>query len=592
MDVSKFYKKYLPNYLPQIIIIGLIIFSYSNNLWFDFTYIDDNLIVFDEYDKINSLSDIPDSFVNGYLFDNYYRPIVMISFIVDTAIAGQSSWMYHLTNISLHIIVTLLLLNILIALGIKKNIALLAACFYAVHPLNVSSVSWIVGRNDLLLAVFSISSLFLYIRYRETNKTSRLVYSLIAYFFAMLSKEAGFLIPAMIFFYELLIRAKNKFEIKQFYPILYFTFPALIYLALRSFIAHVVVREEIGITSFLQNIYILFEYTAKAIYFFYIDPLPIKNNLLILIGILIFSLLFFFLVFNWKKESTKTFLFGILIFIIIVSPTLFVRVYTEDGGFNYIDSRMYLPLFGLTISFSVIFQRIGSILRKSTGLILTIFIFVYLLIFNFLHSTVYKNGINYWETAIEKNPERATYWMGLGYYYLDNEMYSEAVSCATKAIDLKPEIGEYYLKAAFAYEASGDFGKAIEFLEAGLDAKTDSSINLSNLIKNYLRLGNKTKADELKNKVDQLNISDPNKKAKLYSSLSYYYSYSNYFDDSIVLMSNAIEIFPDDPVLLNDLGIFYYKVGKIDSAKKYINQAIQLDPNNINYQKNIIAISR
>ncbi|MCW8817928.1 MAG: tetratricopeptide repeat protein [Ignavibacteriaceae bacterium] len=592
MNANESLKKYSFKYLPQLLIIGLIIFSYSHNLWFDFTYVDDNLIVFDEYDNINSLDKIPSTFVNGYLFDNYYRPMVMISFIIDTAIAGQSSLMYHLTNIILHIIVTLLLFKILLTIGIKKNISLLAACFYAVHPLNVSAVSWIVGRNDLLLAVFSVSSLFLYMRFRENNKKIYLVFSLITYLFAMLSKEAGVLIPALIIFYELLLRAKNKFKLNQFYSLFYFILPALIYFVLRKFVAHVIVREEIGITSFFQNIYILFEYIAKTVYFFYIDPLPVKNYLLIWVGIVTFALLILFLVVNWKSSLTKYFLFGFLIFLTIVLPTLFVRVNADDGIFNYIDCRMYLPLLGLTMSYAVIFEKLSGFLKKSAKLITTGSLFIYLIVFTFLTSSVYKNGIAFWGTALKKNPDRATYWMGLGYYYLDNKMYSDAVKCATNAINLKPDIGEYYLKAAFACEAAGDFKKAIEFLEKGLDAKTDSSINLSNLIKNYLRLGDKVKADELKNQLEQLDISDLNKKANLYSSVSYYYSYSNYLEDSIILMRKAIYFIPDNPVFLNDLGVFYYKVGEIDSAKNYISQAIQLDPNNLNYQRNLNAIKR
>jgi Flp pilus assembly protein TadD len=57
-------------------------------------------------------------------------------------------------------------------------------------------------------------------------------------------------------------------------------------------------------------------------------------------------------------------------------------------------------------------------------------------------------------------------------------------------------------------------------------------------------------------------------------------------------MRKAIYFIPDNPVFLNDLGVFYYKVGEIDSAKNYISQAIQLDPNNLNYQRNLNAIKR
>jgi len=580
-------------YYPQILIVGLILLVYSQNLLFDFNYVDDNLIVFDEYEKISSLSKIPSSFVSGYLFDNYYRPMVMVSFIIDTAIAGQSSMMYHLTNIILHIIVSLFLFQILVKLGIKKNVSLLATLIFAIHPLNVSAISWIVGRNDLLLAVFSVTSIILYMKFKETKKKVYLFLSLTAYFLAMLSKEAGILIPAVIFLYELFIIAEDyKLKPNKLYPLFYFVLPALIYLALRHFVASINVRDEIGLSSFIQNVYILFEYLAKSVYFFYINPLPVKNNILILIGIITSIGLIFYLIANRKDKFNKTFVFGLLFFLILIIPTLFVRVNADDGEFNYIDCRMYLPLFGLIISFAVIFEKMLVPLNKSIKVIFVSILFIYLSSFTYFNNQVYKNGLTYWGTALEKNPNRATYWMGLGFYYFDKKMFPEAVQCATNAINLKPNIGEYYYKGALAYEEAGNLIKANEFLENGLETATDKSVICVNLIKNYLRLGNKEKAIDLKNQFEQLNISELKKKSDLYSSLAYYFSYSDFFRESIVLMKKAINYQPGKAKDLNDLGIFYFKVGEIDSAKKYITEALQLDPHNTDFQTNLNIVNK
>ena len=311
MNTMNSIKQYLYKYYPQIFIIGLALLVYGQNLWFDFAYLDDNLIVFDEYEKIQDVSKIPSSFVNGYLFDNYYRPMVMISFIFDTTIAGQSSMMYHLTNIVLHIITSLLVFQILLKLGIKKSISLLAALVFAIHPLNVNAISWIVGRNDLLLAVFSLASFFFYMRFKEIDDISYLYLSISAYFLAMLSKEPGVLIPIVIFLYEALICSKDRPKLKNLYSLLYFMLPALVYLALRYFVATINSREEIALSSFIQNIYILFEYIAKSVYFFYINPLPIKNYVLISIGIIISIGLISFVIANRKNRSNNTFVFGL-----------------------------------------------------------------------------------------------------------------------------------------------------------------------------------------------------------------------------------------------------------------------------------------
>ncbi len=161
----------LYKYLPQIIIVCMILLVYVQNLWFDFAYLDDNLIVFAEYEKIDSLSKIPQTFVSGYLLDNYYRPMVMISFIIDTAIAGQSSMMYHLTNLLIHIMFSLLLFSLLLKFEVQKLVAFISVIIFAIHPINLNAVSWIAGRNDLIVGLFSIISILSFRRRATPSPT-------------------------------------------------------------------------------------------------------------------------------------------------------------------------------------------------------------------------------------------------------------------------------------------------------------------------------------------------------------------------------------------------------------------------------------
>ncbi|KAA0248424.1 MAG: tetratricopeptide repeat protein [Ignavibacteriota bacterium] len=584
-------KSILIKYSPQFLIVGIILLFYIHNLWFDFTYIDDNLIVFDEYEKINSLFDIPSTFVNGYLYDNYYRPIVMTSFIIDTAIAGQSSMMYHLTNIILHIIVSLLLFKILTKIGFNDKVSLITTLIFAIHPLNTNAVSWIVGRNDLLLAVFAVGSLYFYLRYRETRSNFYFSLSLIAYFFAMLSKEAGILVPVIILLFEIIHNENKSIKWNRIYLLLYFFIPAIVYFCLRSFVASINVREEISFNSFIQNIYILFEYLAKTGYFLYIDPLPNKNTTLILIGSLLLVLLITYTILNRKDNRIRIFMFGFLMFLIIVLPTLFVRVNADDGEFNYIDCRMYLPLFGIMISYAVIIEKIFVSLSKPVIIVLGTSIFIYLSLFTFLNNQVYKSGLTYWSAAIEKNPQRATYWMGLGFYYFDNKMYDKAIHCAENAIRIKPENTEYYYKAALAFETTGDLIKANDVLERSINIDKDNPVTVVNLIKNYLKLGKKVKADVWLSKFLAIDLKSKREKADLTSALAYYYAQAKEFNIAIKFMKIAIDVFPDNAGYNNDLGVFYVKNGIPDSAKIYFEKAIAKDSININYKKNLKTIN-
>ncbi len=593
MNLDILQKLRFNKYSPQILIVSLILLVYIQNLWFDFAYLDDNLIVFSEYEKIDSLSKIPNAFLSGYLQDNYYRPMIMISFIIDTAIAGQSSMMYHLTNLILHICVTLLFFNLLIKLGIKQNISLLLSIFYAIHPLNTNAVSWIVGRNDLLLALFSLLSLLSFIEYQSNRRKVSLFISIIFYFFAMLSKEVGILLPLIFILYGWLNRKEYNFNFKNSIHLLTYSIPFLLYFFLRKEVSNNIVQDDISIKALIKNIYIIFEYIGKLLYYPAIEPLSTKNYFLMIVGILFF-LVFILSYFKIRKKlkNKDIFLFGVLFFLILSLPPLLVNINASDGGFNYIDCRGYLPLIGIFISLGVLLQSINF--REYNKIIIIIplsLFFIYTLTYNFHKNVVYRNGKVFWSTVTELHPDRATYWIGYGYYFYDNKNFVEAAKCAEKAIQIKPEIPEYYQKAALAYESYGDLIKANEVLEGSLKINKDNPVTIINLIKNYLKLKQIDNGNYWLNKFLQLDLKNKKAKSELSSSLSYYFAQNNLFQEAIKLMKGALIVDPNNAVYNNDLGVFFVKEGKTDSAKIYFEKAVTYEPNNADYQKNLNYIN-
>lgn len=579
-------QKFLNTYYHYLIIIFSALLVYFQNLWFDFAYLDDNLIIFTEYDKIDSLLKIPKAFLQGYLFDNYYRPMIIVSFIIDTAIAGQSSTMYHLTNVILHIVNSILIFNLLIKFKVPKHISLLMSVIFSIHPLNINSVSWIAGRNDLLLAFFSLLSFLSYLKFKNSKQSKFLLLSIILYFFSMTSKESGIFLLPLIFIYDYIFSDNGAIERKNIKYYVLYLIPVAIYFFFREYIVHINVRDEIGLKSFFMNIYILFEYLAKFVYFFRLEPLSMQNIELILIGIVITILLTFFI---WSKRNSEYFrqiLFGLVFLLIFIIPTLFVRVPADDGEFNYIDCRFYLPMMGLILISSVILLIINNKLNNNIKIFLIFIFLCYAVVFNFLNNRYYKDGLTFWSKVTSDYPHRATYWIGLGYYFYDNKNYIEAIKCVERAITIKDDISEYYKKAALAYEKLGEYDKSIELLNKSLNLETDKSATLLILIKNYLKLGNYNKAKELTIVLDSTKIKNSSERAKIYSSLSYHFNNSNFTNNAIDFMKKAVAHDPQNAVYFNDLGALFFKEGEKDSAKFYFQKALELDPLNEDYKRN------
>lgn len=138
-----------------------------------------------------------------------YRPIVSLSILIDFLIYHLNSWGYHLTNLILYALCAILVsLTTLEATGRMGNRAgavpaIWAGLLFCVYPLHAESVSWIIGRVDLIATLFYVGSLFLFLRYRLTGVRRLSVWSLIAFGLALASKEIAISLPAAIFAYAL-----------------------------------------------------------------------------------------------------------------------------------------------------------------------------------------------------------------------------------------------------------------------------------------------------------------------------------------------------------------------------------------------------
>lgn len=90
-----------------------------------------------------------------------YRPIVIASYALEQRLAGGASApVSRGVNVALHILVTFALLLLARRLGFTEPVALAAAALFAVHPIHVEAVANVVGRAELLAALFSLCALY------------------------------------------------------------------------------------------------------------------------------------------------------------------------------------------------------------------------------------------------------------------------------------------------------------------------------------------------------------------------------------------------------------------------------------------------
>lgn len=135
----------------------------------------------------------------------YYRPMFTLSLALEYALWGADPLGYHLTNLLLHGMAALLVTLLAMDLSGSRTGALAAGLVFAVHPVHAEAVAYVAARNELLCTVFALAALVLYCRYRKSGAWHHVVFALLFFFAALLSKEMAITLPFLIFLSELLI---------------------------------------------------------------------------------------------------------------------------------------------------------------------------------------------------------------------------------------------------------------------------------------------------------------------------------------------------------------------------------------------------
>ncbi len=130
----------------------------------------------------------------------FWRPLILLSFRAEHRLTngahGPFEWVGHVINVCLHALATLGLFRLLVALGLGRWPACLAAAVFAVHPVHAESVAWISGRSDVAATALGFWGLAGLCDAKRPRASSSLV-PCVLFVAALLCKESALLLVAL-----------------------------------------------------------------------------------------------------------------------------------------------------------------------------------------------------------------------------------------------------------------------------------------------------------------------------------------------------------------------------------------------------------
>jgi tetratricopeptide (TPR) repeat protein len=568
------------DWLVLAVILVIIFIVFSPSLQNGFTNWDDDLYV----TKNSAITSISFNDMNKF-GDNYvgnYHPLTMFSLALDYQFFGLNPFYYHLKNIILHLLNTLLVFLFIRSLTRgNRFVPLFTALLFGIHPMHVESVTWIAERKDVLYTFYFLAGLIFYLEYLKRGKIVFLVLTAGAFVLSTLAKSAAVVFPLILFlvdYYE-----TRKFSMKAIAE-------KVPFLAWSVWIGMVALRTQSASNaigdfeyySLLERVrfasYGYMNYLFKFLFPHKLSsfhPYPDRSNIpavynLAVAGII--CLATYLILFGRKR---KWLIFGIGFSVITLALVLqFITV----GNAITAERYTYVPYIGFGFIYGILTEQLWTSeryvkYRNWIVGVITIQVLV-LSVMTFNRTKVWKDSETLWTDVIKKYPEESGAYSNRGHYYRSQNRYDLALQDYNKAISLDGKNFRAYSNRGKVWFDNGDIDKALEDYNRAIEIHGDYAEALSNRGAAHARKGNFDAALVDLNKA--LDLEPGNINALLNRSVTWY-SVGN-FVRTAADVTEYLKFKPEDADMLNLRSLSYNQQNKNNEALADLNRAIQLMP--------------
>lgn len=490
------------------------------------------------------------------------RPLLYFSYWLNFQSSGIDPETYHLTNVFLHFLGSLVIALIAARLlelsgttGRARNIlSVIAGGLFLLHPLQTESVAYVASRSEVLsvLLYMSAFAVFLY-RRTESMTVLRALAILVLFGAAISTKEHTLTLAALLlltdYFWGLGGIRKN----------------GLLYgmLAAAGIAGAFVIWRELkgaptagfnvpGVTPatyFFTQCRVIWTYVRLFFLPFgqNIDPdVAVSGSLLdhgAIFGLVALAAL---LAAAWMyRKRWPLAAFGILLFLLLLAPTSsFVPILDVSA-----ERRMYLPFLGLVLVSLEFLRR----LKVSQAAWAGVAVLAVCSVLTYQRSAVWADPVTLWQDASLKSPAKLRPRFQLASAFLETDACAQAAQTFEAASRLEHPAYDLWVDWGLALDCAGDWQGAVAKLQ---------------------------------------HASTMERSAHIQSQIGMVYAKHNKFEDALAALDQAQAIDPNFEMTYVYRGGIYETTGDLAAAATQYRRALALNPLNSIARDALARVSR
>jgi tetratricopeptide (TPR) repeat protein len=547
-----------PIHFALLAVLCLVV--YANSLTGEFVWDDNVQIVRNE--SIRSLENIPRMFTSSlWSFagsntagtNTYYRPLQTTIFTVVYQLAGLSPLAYHIANVLLHTMSTLVIYALFLELRVLGPASLVPAALFAVHPVHVEAVAWIAGAGELACGFFYFTALWTFCRYLNIGRGVWLGVSAICFLLALLSKEMAVTLPVAALLIVWMKRGDLQLSAgKCVRALLPYASVLAFYGVLRLSViaasgtstlpANGTALDWVTFGIWMFGRYLRYAFVPYPLAAFHLTSLSLASRIAstALYALLIAAIL---LLLYLRRNAERTGLFWIGLFAVTLAPVFYLKGIT--GGFLFAERYLYIP----TVPAMALLTALGLQLPRKPAAFAAITLIVVFSAATVLQNRVWRNDETLYAHSVAVYPENTYGWVRLAGIHLnkgDSARAQKAFEMAGRTID-----NRYLQPADTAYLLELGLGT----LAARRNSASDAKVHLRRAL--------------------EINPNGENAYTILAGVLT---NLERNFEGAIPLLERAIELDPVDDQARDSMGVALYNLRRHDEAIANFREALRINP--------------